>query len=122
AAPRRWMAPVAVAAGFMAVAGFLVVQREAEAPVAGGVMAGMGWGTMQPVAGSIPQVLAPPLSDAWSHSTTLAPAPQGLTGSLIRDARLDRYFETHRRVSGFGVGQVPGADLRTVDAVVQEPR
>ena len=73
ATPRRlgWAAPAAVAAGFMAVAGVLVVLRQ-PAPEPAAVVAQRPAGT----AGSAPLVV--------------------VNGQMIRNARLDRYLAAHR--------------------------
>lgn len=90
---QRLVAPAAVAAGFVAVAGVLVVLRGA-APQDGGqgaLMAGGAAGEMVVV-----------------------------NRELIRDARLDRYLAAHRKVSNTASVQVPGAVVRSVDTVVLE--
>lgn len=90
AAPRRrtgwWAAPAAVAAGFVVVAGVLVVTR----------MAG-------PVAPDAPVIAKAPA------------AP----GTLVRDARLDRYLAAHRSL-GNGLASAGGAE-HTVQ-IVFEPK
>lgn len=108
---RRWlMAPVAAVAGFVAVAGALVITRLATP-------------TDEAVgAASIAQVSATP-----SRPLSLAPVqPQAqpevmvASGQLIRDARLDRYLAAHRQVSYGAAAVVPGALVRSVDTVVLE--
>ena len=46
-----------------------------------------------------------------------APAQVALSGQLIRDAELDRYFAAHRRAGGSSVMAVPGAVVRSVETV-----
>ncbi|WP_395698936.1 sigma-E factor negative regulatory protein [Aquabacterium sp.] len=88
-----WVAPGAVAAGFVAVAGVLVVVR----------MAGTETKVAVPVAtaGGQPDVMV-------------------VNGQLIRDARLDRYLAAHRQVSNGVAVHVPGAMVRSVDTIVLE--
>jgi sigma-E factor negative regulatory protein RseA len=95
----RWrqplLVPAAAAAGFVAVAGVLVILRGAapEGPAA---------------------------------APTLASNPGGevmvVNREVIRDARLDRYLAAHRKMSGTGSMQVPGAVVRSVDTVVLETK
>jgi sigma-E factor negative regulatory protein RseA len=97
--PRRWrqrlVAPAAVAAGFVAVAGVLVVLRGA-APEDGGQAGRLAAG---------------------------APAETIVVNrEIIRDARLDRYLAAHRKVSNTASVQVPGAVVRSVDTVVLETK
>jgi sigma-E factor negative regulatory protein RseA len=89
---QRLVAPAAVAAGFVAVAGVLVVLRGA-APQEGAVVADRGAGEMTVV-----------------------------NREVIRDARLDRYLAAHRKVSNAASVQVPGAVARSVDTVVLETK
>jgi sigma-E factor negative regulatory protein RseA len=90
---QRLVAPVAVAAGFVAVAGVLVVLRVVSPEVAEGVPVAAGEG---------PQTVA--------------------NGQLVRDAWLDRYLAAHRRVSHGAAVQVPGAVVRSVETIVLEPK
>lgn len=91
---QRLMVPAAVAAGFVVVAGVLVVMRGAASPDAtdGAVLAGNGGDVMV------------------------------VNGEVIRDARLDRYLAAHRKVSNTASVQVPGAVVRSVDTVVLETK
>jgi hypothetical protein len=84
-----------VAAGFVAVAGVLVVLRGA-APQEG-------------TAGAL-------LADGASSEMTV------VNREVIRDARLDRYLAAHRKVSNSASVQVPGAVARSVDTVVLETK
>ena len=73
AARRRWpgwlMAPAAVAAGFVAVAGLLVVTRVVS------------------------------INPADSGQLAQAPGPAAAAGDLVRNAGLDRYLEAHRTLA-----------------------
>ena len=90
----RLVAPAAVAAGFVAVAGVLVVLRGAAPQEgAGGALVAGGASEMTVV-----------------------------NREVIRDARLDRYLAAHRKVSNTASVQVPGAVGRSVDTVVLETK
>ncbi|MEO6033417.1 MAG: sigma-E factor negative regulatory protein [Burkholderiaceae bacterium] len=112
-----WMAPSAVAAGFVAVAGVVMLSR---APVMSGVPA-------PAVATLAPQT---PVADATprlaSASTLPHPAasaePQALVanGKLIRDARLDRYLAAHKQFAGSSALGVPSPFLRSVTVDVSD--
>jgi len=97
AASGRWrsrlVAPVAVAAGFVAVASVLVITRVATPEVATGV----------------------PLAAAAGQPDVMV-----VNGQLIRDARLDRYLAAHRQVSNGAAVHVPGTVVRSVDTIVLE--
>lgn len=103
---RAWAAPTAVAAGFMAVAGALVVTRVAEAPSpapGGAVLAGV------PAAGGVQPVVAtvqPPQAAVVPVSVPVA------NGRLIRDARLDRYLAAHKQYGGSSVLAMPAVSVR----------
>ncbi len=95
---RGWMAPVAVAAGFAAVAGVMIVTRlAAPGDTPGAVIAA------QPaVTGAAPVRVA---------TEVVAPAA-GVEGVLIRDARLDRYLQAHKQY-GPSAALVPGGVVRS---------
>jgi sigma-E factor negative regulatory protein RseA len=101
-AASRWAVPAAVAAGFVVVAGVLVVSR-GTGPLSGAqdVMAG---------ASSPSGVL---------NVSTLGSAPRSVaqgTGAVLRDARVDELLRVHQASRGGMV--VPGSGLRRVDNVV----
>ena len=95
-----WLVPAAVAAGFVVVAGVLVVSRM-SAPVDQGApllaSASSPGGAVARVSGTAP------LSTAAQSDST-----------VIRDARLDEYLRAHQSARG-GIA-VPGGGLRRVDA------
>ena len=100
-ARRSWMAPSAVAAGFVLVAGAVMVTRVPEPELAA------------------PQVVAvsPPAQLATAPSvpaSQVAVEPQALVvdGKLVRDARLDRYLAAHKQFAGSSVLGVPSGFLR----------
>ncbi len=111
-----WAAPMAVAAGFIAVAGVLVVTRVAApggvAPESASALAsGSG--------------VAPPLAlgglQAVSSGNLLRPSAQvgqaastSASGALIRNADLDRYLAAHRQYSATSSLSVPGGAARNV--------
>lgn len=88
-----WVAPGAVAAGFVAVAGVLMVVR---------------------LAGTEAKVAVPVAAAGGPPDVTV------VNGQLIRDARLDRYLAAHRQVSNGAAVHVPGAVVRSVDTIVLE--
>jgi sigma-E factor negative regulatory protein RseA len=115
AARRRWMrwaAPGAVAAGFVAVAGVLVVARQGAPGFDASTLASRG-----DAAPAAVRVAAP------TGTTPVAqPAPIVVSGPLLRDARLDRYLSAHRGAAAGGVALgVPGGDVRRVDILIGEP-
>lgn len=107
---RAWAAPSAVAAGFMAVAGVLVVTRVAEVPVSpsASVIAGGA-----PLVGATPGVQ--PVS-TLSQPLVAAPAVPSVVpvanGKLIRDARLDHYLAAHKQY-GSSVLAMPAVSVRS---------
>ena len=109
-----WAAPFAVAAGFFAVAGVLVITRVA-AP------AGVGPESSSALAGA--SVAAPALGglQAVSGGASLRAATAGAqspsisaSGALIRSADLDRYLAAHRQYSATSSLSVPGGAARSV--------
>lgn len=105
----RWLAPAAVAAGFVAVAGVLVVTRLAVPEGAGG----------EPVLARSTPAPAP----VAGNGLTLATGGGGLagggfvSGSMLRDPRLDAYINAHQSMRSGGAAAVPGAALRSVEVV-----
>lgn len=99
---RRWHAGAAVAAGFVAVAGVLVVTRDpAPQPV--------------PPLASAPSPVVPVVANG---DPGVEPAAFVTDGKVIRDARLDRYLAAHKNFAGASALGVPSAFLRsaTTDA------
>jgi sigma-E factor negative regulatory protein RseA len=99
-----WMAPAAVAAGFVAVAAVLVVTRGAS-PVAQAPALAQAEPLLQPVAQGTELV------DAAAEPQVLV-----VNGQLIRDARLDRYLAAHKQFAGSSALGVPSAFLRSATA------
>ena len=113
-----WAAPSAVAAGFVAVAGVLVVTRGPTVPSpvpAPGASLAAAMPEASPQTGAtavVPVVAAGPTAPAAE------PRASADTGQLIRDAGLDRYLAAHKHFAGSSALGVPSAFLRsaTVDA------
>ncbi len=110
-----WIAPSAVAAGFVAVAGVLTLTRP-------------GALTERNEAPSVAQAAAPA---SFAGATTLVGNPAALTpepqtfvatGQVIRDARLDRYLAAHKQFAGSSALGVPSAYLRNATAEVATGR
>ena len=99
-----WLVSAAVAAGFVVVAGVLVVSR-VSAPVA---PQGPETLAVAPVSGGVTQV---------SSRAALASSGQAAQAdtTLIRDARLDEFLRAHQAARGGMAVAVPGSALRRVD-------
>jgi sigma-E factor negative regulatory protein RseA len=115
AAPARrqvWLMPVAAAAGFVAVAGVVVVLQQA-APQGNG-FAG-------------PQLAASPPPAAVRMVSTAPGAPTTLQanmarGEMLRDARVDEYLRAHRDLLVGSPVALPGGGVRAVDFNTATPR
>lgn len=98
--PQSWLMPVAAAAGFVAVAGVLVVTRlsapGAAEPAA--AMAGASGAGLTVVSTAVPPA-TPPQREA----------------GFIRDPRLDEYLRAHQAARGGVAAASPGGTLRRVD-------
>jgi len=106
---RKWSAPIAVAAGFVAVVGVLLVMQ-APAPTAVPALAGASdAGAVRNAAGTAP-VLA----------STADAEPQSVVGSgkVIRDARLEHYLAAHKQFTGSSALGVPSGFLRAATAEI----
>ena len=103
-ARQPWLLPAAAAAGFVAVAGVLVVLRLGTpgAPVPAAVLAGA------------------PGPGFTAVSNVPAPAAQLPTDSagFIRDPRLNEYLRAHQAAGGGVAAAAPGGTLRRVDVAV----
>jgi sigma-E factor negative regulatory protein RseA len=95
-ARQRWLFPAAAAAGFVVVAGALVVTRLSAPEPAGGAVL----------------VNAPAAPGA-------VPVPSFAAGAeMIRNAELDAYLNAHQSARGSAAMAVPGTGLRNADVVV----
>lgn len=117
-----WAAPVAVAAGFIAVAGVLVVTRvaapggsapEAVSTLAGGASTAPALGGLQAVSSG--SLLRSSIPGAQATPTTPA-------GALLRSADLDRYLAAHRQYSATSSLSVPGGAARNVTVAAPPTR
>lgn len=105
AARRRrpmWLLPAAAAAGFVAVAGVLVVVRMTEVPASGPLVAGAS---------------APATGLVRASTEATRPAAPESFGPMIRDPQLDRLLAAHRGVMVSGAVAVPGAVPRSVEVL-----
>lgn len=100
-----WIAPSTVAAGFAVVAGVLWMTRspQIDAPA------------VAAAAPSSPPSSVAPAEAAVAEASIEAPVLIA-NGSLIRDARLDRYLAAHKQFTGSSALGVPSAFLRSATA------
>lgn len=106
---RSWATPVAVAAGFVVVAGTLVVTQMAGGLSSRGAQPDAVLATS---AGSLPVVVTS--SDA--ASAVEEPPSVVLNGRLVRDVRLDEYLAAHKRFGGSSLPGGPSGFLRNAAA------
>lgn len=100
---QAWLLPTAVAAGFVLVAGVLVVaQVGLPRDGVGGVMAAAS---------------SPALTRVGNGGLSAAPTGWAGEGPVIRNARLDEYLRAHQSARGGMPGAVVGAELRRVEAI-----
>lgn len=106
-----WLAPAAVAAGFVAVAGSLTVLwaplKNANAPTE--------------LAASVPGEAARALAVAVPAVEAVEPTLLVANGQLVRDARLDRYLAAHKQFAGAAMLGVPSAFVRSAAAEAPKP-
>jgi sigma-E factor negative regulatory protein RseA len=103
---RRWMAPTAVAAGFVAVAGALMVTRVSTPEAAA---TGLTANAAAPVPGVLPATVAGPTVPASQAGGEGAPM-------MIRSAELDRYLAAHRQYANGATQVAPGGAVRNAAA------
>lgn len=108
-----WMAPSAVAAGFVAVAGMLMVT---QSPAPGVDPVGAVMSSVRPSEPGAMMVAAP----APSASSLVEPQALVADGQLIRDARLDRYLAAHKQFAGISVLGMPSGFVRS--AATEAPK
>ena len=131
--PRRWATPVAVAAGFMAVAGVLLVNGLTLGPTAPAqtlastlpssqsVALSSGGNGVQTVSSIVPsqaqqQGQAPSALQAAGTDARGEPRTVVANGQLIRNARLDRYLAAHKQFGGSSAPGTPLGYLRSASA------
>ena len=112
---RAWVGASAVAAGFVAVAGVLVLTRTPGVTPAslqpGGPAATPESLALAPAAS--PQTVEPAaLVQQPAANVSLEPQTMIANGKLIRDARLDRYLAAHKQFAGTSALGVPSGFLR----------
>jgi sigma-E factor negative regulatory protein RseA len=111
-----WMAPSAVAAGFVLVTGALLVTR-GPTPLGGTgepMFARVGVGA-SPTAQMV-NVSSPTLA---ASDSSVEPQTMVLTGKVLRDARVDLYLSAHKQFAGSSALGVPSGFLR--NAVAESP-
>ncbi len=108
---RVWIGSAAVAAGFAAVIGVVVV-TQIPAPGAAGVMA-LGASPTGPSLAASGDGLRAVSSQG---ATASEPPAVVLNGRLIRDARLDEYLAAHKKFGGSSAPGVPSGFLRNAAA------
>lgn len=102
---RRWAAPAAVAAGFMVVAGTLVVTQ-----MTGG---SRGQAGAEPLMAGTPAAV--PVVAAADRAASVVEMPAGsLDGQLVRNVRLDEYLAAHKKFGGSSLPGGPQGYLRNV--------
>lgn len=121
-ARRRWMTPLAVAAGFAAVASVLVVTRVAgpgdNNPASGTLAAAPTGVGLQAVAArnaAMPGVASSAVASLPGGESSLV-----VDGKLLRDARLDRYLAAHKQYGNSSALAVPGVVLRSATNAAPE--
>ena len=98
----RWAAPSAVAAGFVMVAGaMMVIRQPSEQDTGSALTAIAGFGRGAP---------------ATALDSTLQARSGGVETSVLRDARLDRYLAAHQQFAGSTALGVPSGFLRNAAA------
>jgi sigma-E factor negative regulatory protein RseA len=113
-----WKAPSAVAAGFVLVAGALVATRSPETPPSVSTTV-----VQAPAAPAAPVVAAGPTLPPVALPSALAPTEPFVSrrlppveGTVIRDARLDRYLAAHQQFAGSSALGMPSGFLRNAAA------
>lgn len=106
----RWVATAAVVGGVAVVVTVLGAIRVAPPTDGAGVVA----------------VSTPPSASGMQRVGAAAGAASGqvlvIDGNVIRDARLDAYFDAHRGAAGMLPSAVPGGALRSVEMIVPAKR
>jgi sigma-E factor negative regulatory protein RseA len=99
---RRWLVPMALAAGLMALASALVLELGAGAPA-----------SSAPVLAAVPAA-APALAAAGSEPAVAVLETSAQGDRIVRDARLDRYLRAHRDYGAALPGALPGGSGRSI--------
>ncbi len=109
-----WLVPSAVAAGFVLVAGALMVARTPDAlpgraqgvPLASAASAAGETGATRELDVRVGGAAADATADTHTQASTA-------NGALLRDVRLDRYLAAHKQFAGTSALGVPSAFLRS---------
>jgi sigma-E factor negative regulatory protein RseA len=113
ASKRSWWAPAAVAAGFVAVVGTLVVVSQAPQRAA-------AESVQLAVATPTASAVQAPSAVVVARAENPASFPESVaTGELIRDPQLDQYLLAHKQLAGSSVLGAPSGFLR--NAAVEVP-
>ena len=120
ATPRRhvWMLPAAAVAGFVLVAGVLVVARVAQP----GAETGPGFAAA-PV-GAMPGstgVISVNRGGGANASNRMVAAPASEGDAVLRDERLDEYLRAHQFARGGAALSAPSTAVRRVELTVPAP-
>ena len=110
-----WMGASAVAAGFVVVAGALVLTRTpGTTPAASQPVAAATAPESLALAGAASAPAAIPTAVAQQPAVSVPAEPQTMvaSGKVIRDARLDRYLAAHKQFAGTSALGVPSGFLR----------
>ena len=119
AARWTWRSSSAVAAGFVVVAGVLVMTRSNEPrPAVEGVQGSQEVASIASPAPATVTAAARNASDAAVEQPVQMNEPQTLVanGQVIRDAKLDRYLAAHKQFAGTSALGIPSAYLRSATA------
>ena len=106
---RRWLLPSALAAGFVAVAGVLVLM---QAPDGGSERLAAAASTRDAATAAVGRIATAASASLVANESQTFVA----SGQLIRDARLDRYLAAHKQFAGSSALGVPSAFLRNATA------
>lgn len=97
-----WRAPTAMAAGFVLVAGIVVLMRGAPDAAS---------------ADAVREMAAAAATEGIMPAAELVPAPE----TLVRDPQLDALLRAHQWARGGAIGAPPGVMLRNVDMALAVP-
>ena len=106
---QRWLLPMAAAAGFVVVAGVLVVLRM------GGGETQAGWASLRGTLSGTPSPNVTLVGNGTPHSASPLPGTAGAV--VIRDPRLDEFLRAHQSARGGMAVAAPGGALRRVEPV-----
>lgn len=110
---RAWIGSAAVAAGFAAVIGVVIVTQTSESGTADGVLA-QGNASPGPALVNTVDVRAAGATGAVPY--VAEPRAVVLNDRLIRDARLDEYLAAHKKFGGSSAPGAPSGFLRNAAA------